>query len=105
MANTEPNPQVPGWSIQDRLRKAREHGGFKSQRDLAEAIGTSEATVARYESGTITRMKPLVLKQWAMACGVVYEWLIEDETNGRSIQNWKILNDSDNTGALETEAA
>lgn len=69
--------QVPQWSVQDRLRKAREHAGMK-QSELAAAIGISRNSVSNYESGT-TPPRQIVLNQWSLATGVPLAWLTSGE--------------------------
>jgi transcriptional regulator with XRE-family HTH domain len=76
----EAAPNVPVFTVYDRLRKAREHASLE-QVDLAEAIGVSRSTVVNYENGRTSedRLKQLYLKQWAMACGVDLGWLLTGE--------------------------
>lgn len=69
--------QVPQWSVQDRLRKAREHAGM-TQLELAETIGVSRNSVSNYESG-VTRPRQIVLNQWSLATGVPLSWLTSGE--------------------------
>lgn len=47
---------------------------------FAQLIGTSKGTVTNYELERTApeRMKPIVLRQWAMATGVDYAWLVGD---------------------------
>ena len=49
--NTETTGQVPEWSIEDRLRKARDLTGL-DQDEFAELIGVSRGTVSSYERGS-----------------------------------------------------
>lgn len=72
---TAPNGQEPEWTVSDRLRKAREHAGLH-QDELADAIDVSVRTISRYETGDVTQPRRIVLRQWALACGVSYEWLV-----------------------------
>lgn len=67
---------VPEFSIHDRLRKAREHAGLE-QGALAERIDVSRQTVGNYELGRTPRPKKLIVRQWALACGVNFDWLWE----------------------------
>lgn len=65
---------IPEWTLQDRLRKARELGGY-SQASLARAIGVDPSTVYRAESRGTGVRRPLVLA-WALATGVDADWLL-----------------------------
>jgi transcriptional regulator with XRE-family HTH domain len=69
---------IPRFDVRDRLRKARECVGL-DQRELADEIDVSRNTVVNYENGATQRLKPLVLKQWALRTGVPYEWLTTGE--------------------------
>jgi len=72
--------QVPQWSVQDRLRKAREHAGM-TQLELAESIGVARNSVSNYENGT-TRPRQIVLNQWSLATGVPVSWLQSGDDGG-----------------------
>lgn len=73
--------QVPQWSVQDRLRKAREHAGL-TQLELAESIGVARNSVSNYESGA-TKPRQIVLNQWSLATGVPLSWLqLGDDNDG-----------------------
>lgn len=65
---------IPVFTEADRLRKARELTGL-NRADFAEVVGVSTGTVANYETGSTTRVKPLVRRAWAMATGVPALWL------------------------------
>lgn len=65
---------IPEFTIHDRCRKAREFAELE-QAQLAERIYVDRQTVGNYERGTVKALKPLVLRQWALACGVSFEWL------------------------------
>lgn len=58
----------------DRLRKARERLGL-DQGPFADLIGFSRGLVSNYESDKTERVKPGVMKAWALATGVDLEWL------------------------------
>ena len=64
----------PEFNAHDRLRKARERTGM-DQTEFADHIGVSRGTVSNYESGSTTRLKGVVLKQWALATNVTVEWI------------------------------
>ena len=68
---------VPEWSLQDRMRKARESAGL-DQTQIGEQIGVSRVSVSSWECGRI-EPKPVILMAWAMATGVDLDWLIGDD--------------------------
>lgn len=65
--------QIPAWSLQDRLLKARKFADL-SQTELANEIGISKASVVNYERGHTRPSRPVLLS-WALTCGVSLEWL------------------------------
>lgn len=74
---------VPTFTIGDRLRKARTMLGTDMDvKRFADLIAVSKNTITNYELENTdpARMKPIVLRQWAMATGVDYEWLLHGET-------------------------
>jgi len=83
MATTEPELISPEFTIHDRLRKAREVAGL-TQDELADAIEVSPRTVTRYESVAVHALRTIVLRQWALRCGVPHAWL----TQGISGRTW-----------------
>jgi transcriptional regulator with XRE-family HTH domain len=78
----------PAFTIGDRLRKARLMlGRDMDVQAFADLLGVSKNTVTNYELENTApeRMKPIVLRQWAMAAGVDFEWLLRgDEGSGGS---------------------
>lgn len=68
---------VPQWTLEDRLRKARQAAGL-SQGELADIIGVARQTVSNSERGTHRAVR-VVHKAWAEACGVPIEWLMTGE--------------------------
>lgn len=74
MTQTHPSGAMPEFSVHDRCRKAREFAGL-DQDQLAARIDVSRGTISNYETGAVTKLKSLVLRQWAFACGVDYDWL------------------------------
>lgn len=74
---TEQAGVVPEWTLQDRLRKARELTGL-SQGQFAERLGVSRNTVGSAESGAV-EVRRITLNAWAMATGVSIEWLMTGE--------------------------
>ena len=75
---TDQERRYPRFSIGWRLRLARTMLGSEMDvRAFAELLGVSKNTVTAYELEQTApeRMKPLVLKQWAVATGVDFDWL------------------------------
>lgn len=64
---------VPQWSLQDRLRKAREYAGLQ-QSELAADLDISRNTVSNYEAGRVEPRR-IVMRVWAMRCGVDFQWM------------------------------
>lgn len=62
------------FTVHDRLRKAREFAGL-SQDQLAEAIGVDRGTISNYETGATTRLKRIIIGQWALKCGVPLDYI------------------------------
>lgn len=67
---------IPQWSLNDRLRKAREHAGLHQQQ-LADETGISRRSVTNYERGFAVPRRPVLLA-WAVATGVDLDWLTEE---------------------------
>ena len=65
---------IPIWTLQDRIRKAREYAGFK-QATLAEKIPVARNTVGRWENGTFLPSN-VDLHRIAEVTQVSAEWLI-----------------------------
>lgn len=68
-----PTGIVPEWTIGDRLRKARELTGL-DRSAFADAVGVTRNTVTKYETHD-KAPKRLLLKAWALRCGVSTAWL------------------------------
>lgn len=64
---------VPEWTIEDRLRKARELTGLE-RGDFARELGVSRNTITNYEHGKV-EPRVIVLRSWALRCGVDLSWL------------------------------
>lgn len=73
---------IPEWSVHDRCRKAREDAGL-DQAELAARIDVSRATISNYETGYVKAVRPIVLRAWALATAVPFEWLRDGEEVGR----------------------
>jgi transcriptional regulator with XRE-family HTH domain len=67
---------APEFTLIDRLRKAREHGGLE-QTELAALMGISVRSIRNYEAGRTTPRRPQLIA-WAFATGVSLEWLEGD---------------------------
>ena len=74
---TDQHPQRthPQITVHDRLRKAREFAGLE-QAELAERIEVDRGSIHNYETGKTTRLKAPVMRRWAMACEVDYDWIV-----------------------------
>jgi transcriptional regulator with XRE-family HTH domain len=62
------------WTLGWRLRRALEHSGLSVQQ-MADDIGYDRATLARWTHDKGRPPRTLVVKQWALRCGVRREWL------------------------------
>lgn len=67
---------LPTWTLQDRIRKAREHAGLK-QDELAQKLDTTRQTLGRWENGSHTPTEKN-LQALAEATGVPIEWFYAD---------------------------
>lgn len=68
--------RVPTWNLADRLRKAREHAGFKRQEDMAATLHVSRSAVGNWETGE-NKPSYLALLRWAEVTDVPLEWLTD----------------------------
>lgn len=68
-----PNSAVPAWTLGWRLQRALAHAGMTTT-DMGEELGVARSTISRWvnDGGT---PKAAYIKQWALRCGVPYEWL------------------------------
>jgi len=69
---------IPEITVAWRIKIARAYAGME-QDELAAATQIAINTISNYERGVTTRVKPLYLKQIAMATGVNVHWLITGE--------------------------
>jgi transcriptional regulator with XRE-family HTH domain len=69
--------RAPVFTLGDRLRKSREVLGM-TQQQFAGHLGIGRRSVSRYEDDLQVPI-PAVLMAWAMATGVPYEWLVDDD--------------------------
>lgn len=65
---------VPEWTLGDRLRKARELTGL-DRAAFALELGVSRNTVSAYELNERAKPRVVVLRSWALRCGVSQQWL------------------------------
>ncbi len=65
--------------LRHRLRIAREEAGFEQQQ-LATEIGVARNTIVNAETGKV-QPRRVVVKAWALACGVRLSWLIGEDSN------------------------
>lgn len=65
---------IPQWTQGDRMRKAMEHAGIKTEELMAQELEVHRTTISRWLSDATT-VRTIYLKQWALRCGVPYEWL------------------------------
>lgn len=70
---------LPTWTLQDRIRKAREHAGLK-QDELAQKLDTTRQTLGRWENGSHTPTEKN-LQALAEATGVPLDWFYEETSN------------------------
>lgn len=75
--NEQNRNRIPGFTLADRLRKARELTGLE-QGPFAERALISRTTVVNYEQGH-RKPRELYLRSWADAAGVDLHWLITGE--------------------------
>lgn len=68
---------VPGWTLNDRLRKSREAAGLE-QVQLASRLGVSRGTISNAERGAVKPRRAVVMA-WAVATGVDVEWLLDED--------------------------
>lgn len=63
---------TPEWTLQDRIRKAREHAAL-TQVEFAERIGVSRNTLNRWEGG-IHAPSDALIEQIAKVTNIPIEW-------------------------------
>lgn len=73
---------IPTLTVGWRIRMAREFAGL-DQGQLAERTQIARNTISNYENGATTRVKPLYLRQIALATGVSLDWLLGEVTGGQ----------------------
>jgi transcriptional regulator with XRE-family HTH domain len=77
---------IPALTVGWRIRMAREFAGI-DQTELAERTEIARSTISNYEKGATTHVKPLYLRQIALATGVDLEWL----TNGTGVTGGELF--------------
>ena len=78
----QPTGRWHEWTIGDRLRIARE-SVTERQKDFAEISGIARGTISRYENDA-TRPKVVYVRQWALATGYSFEWLMTGTIPGHN---------------------
>lgn len=72
---------LPTWTLQDRIRKAREHAGLK-QDELAQVLKTTRQTLGRWENGSNTPTEKN-LQALAEATGVPLSWFYATDSTAQ----------------------
>jgi transcriptional regulator with XRE-family HTH domain len=67
---------IPTFTLGDRLAKARDTAGIKSQ-EMAKLLDVSRTTVSNYESGR-TVPTVTIVQRWSEITGVPASWIIEE---------------------------
>ncbi|WP_346844582.1 helix-turn-helix transcriptional regulator [uncultured Rothia sp.] len=71
---------TPEWTLQDRIRKAREHADL-TQVEFAERLGVSRNTLNRWEGG-IYSPADSVIRQIAQVANIPLDWFyVVDESS------------------------
>jgi transcriptional regulator with XRE-family HTH domain len=73
MSEMQTHAVVPELTLGWRLRLAVAHAGI-SVEEIADEMGVSRSTVSRWANDR-GPVREIYLKQWALRCGVPYEWL------------------------------
>lgn len=70
---TQSTETVPEWTLGWRMQRALTHAHLHVEQ-MSDELGVSRSTVSRWinDKGPV---RPIYLKQWALRCGVPYEWL------------------------------
>lgn len=69
----------PAFELRHRLARALEIADLTNEQ-MAEVLGVSTTTIRNYVSGR-TSPKDGMLRQWALRCGVPYQWLKTGEVD------------------------
>lgn len=74
--HNDQTPEVPEWTLGDRLAKARNHAGF-DQKHMARMFNCSPAAISAWERDENQPRTMLeVVKAWAAETGVPFSWLV-----------------------------
>lgn len=73
MSEMQTGDVVPQWTLGWRLQRALSHADMKVEQ-MADELGISRGTASRWlnDRGPV---REIYLKQWAMRCGVAFEWI------------------------------
>ena len=75
-------PEVPRWTLGDRLAKARRAAGVRAT-EMAELLEVDPGTVSRWERDAKVPKRGTVIA-YAMRCNVPLTWLLTGEEGGAS---------------------
>jgi ribosome-binding protein aMBF1 (putative translation factor) len=70
----------PNWTLGWRLRRSLDYADV-SVEQMATELGYERKTLSRWMHDQITP-RPVVLKQWALRCGVSHKWLVNGAKGG-----------------------
>lgn len=70
---------IPPWTLGWRLQRALAHAKMTTS-EMADELGVSRSTISRFvnDGGPV---RAAYLKQWALRCGVPYEWLVSETSD------------------------
>jgi transcriptional regulator with XRE-family HTH domain len=73
MSEMQQSAEVPQWTRGWRMRRALDHAGLTVETMISE-LGISRGTASRWlhDKGPV---RDIYLKQWALRCGVSFDWL------------------------------
>lgn len=69
---------IPEWTLGWRLQRALAQADLTSEA-IADELGYSRSSVSRWMNDK-GAPRPVVLREWALRCGVPYKWLATGET-------------------------
>lgn len=82
MSDTNPDTgQVPEWTLGWRMKRALAHAGMTAE-EMADELGYATKTMSRWTNDKGAPPRSVILKRWAMKCGVPYAWLIGQDDDG-----------------------
>lgn len=71
---------IPEWTLGWRMQRALAHAGLHVEQ-ISDELEVSRSTVSRWinDKGPV---RTVYLKQWALRCGVRYDWLKDGKGDG-----------------------